>query len=37
MSGTMLRDRRASGRSIRFLVRESVHAYIVEHDLYAGA
>jgi nicotinate-nucleotide adenylyltransferase len=36
MSGTMLRERRAGGRSIRFLVRESVHAYIVENDLYGG-
>jgi nicotinate-nucleotide adenylyltransferase len=36
-SGTMLRERRARGRSIRFLIRESVHAYIVEHDLYVGA
>jgi nicotinic acid mononucleotide adenylyltransferase len=33
----MLRQRRAEGRSIRFLVRESVHAYIVEHRLYAQA
>ena len=37
VSGTMLRQRRAEGRSIRFLVRESVHAYIVEHRLYVQA
>lgn len=35
ISGTMLRKRRSEGRSIRFFVREAVHAYIVEHDLYA--
>ena len=35
ISGTMLRQRRADGGSIRFFVREPVYAYIVEHDLYA--
>ena len=36
VSGTMLRRRRAEGRSIRFLVREAVHSYIEEHDLYVA-
>ncbi len=35
ISGTELRRMRSQGRSIRFLVREPVHRYIVEHDLYA--
>jgi len=34
LSGTMLRERVASGRSIRFLVSEPVLEYIVEHRLY---
>ncbi|MDX1691588.1 MAG: nicotinate-nucleotide adenylyltransferase [Acidimicrobiia bacterium] len=34
VSGTMLRRRRAEGRSIRFLVREAVHDYLVAQDLY---
>jgi len=34
LSGTMLRRRVADGRSIRFLVPESVLAYITEHALY---
>ena len=34
LSGTMLRERVASGRSIRFLVPERVLDYIVEHHLY---
>lgn len=37
VSGTMLRRRRSEGRSIRFLVTEPVHGYIVEHDLYGEA
>lgn len=36
MSGTMLRTMRREGRSIRFLVREAVYAYVEEHGLYAG-
>jgi nicotinate-nucleotide adenylyltransferase len=36
VSGTMLRSMRREGRSIRFLVREEVYAYIEEHGLYAG-
>lgn len=35
VSGTLLRERRRSGGSIRFFVRESVYRYIEEHDLYA--
>ena len=35
ISGTMLRDRRRSGRSLRFFVREAVHQYIEDHGLYA--
>jgi len=34
LSGTMLRRRAAEGRSIRFLVPESVLGYITEHELY---
>lgn len=34
ISGTMLRDRRRRGASIRFFVREAVHRYVLEHDLY---
>ncbi len=37
VSGTLLRRMRAEGRSIRFLVREAVHAYIEEHGLYRTA
>ena len=37
VSGTLLRRMRADGRSIRFLVREAVHRYIVEHGLYLPA
>jgi nicotinate-nucleotide adenylyltransferase len=36
LSGTLLRSMRREGRSIRFLVREAVYAYIDEHGLYAG-
>jgi nicotinate-nucleotide adenylyltransferase len=35
ISGTMLRERRRSGRSIRFFVREPVYQYIEERGLYA--
>ncbi len=35
ISGTMLRERRRSGGSLRFFVPESVHDYIEEHGLYA--
>jgi nicotinate-nucleotide adenylyltransferase len=35
VSGTMLRDRRRSGRSIRFFVRDEVHDYIEANSLYA--
>jgi len=34
ISGTELRHMRRRGRSIRFLVREPVYRYIVEHALY---
>lgn len=34
VSGTEIRSRRRSGRSIRYLVPDSVRAYIEEHDLY---
>lgn len=34
VSGTMLRARAEAGLSIRFLVRDSVWRYIVEHRLY---
>jgi nicotinate-nucleotide adenylyltransferase len=36
VSGTLLRSMRREGRSIRFLVREPVYAYIEEHGLYTG-
>ena len=35
ISGTMLRNRRRSGRSLRFFVREPVYRYIEDHGLYA--
>lgn len=35
ISGTMLRERRRAGRSIRFFVREPVYHYIEERRLYA--
>jgi nicotinate-nucleotide adenylyltransferase len=35
IAGTEVRARRRKGRSIRYFVPESVHAYIHEHDLYA--
>ena len=34
VSGTMLRRRSRDGGSIRFLVRDAVWRYVVEHDLY---
>ncbi|HUU82619.1 MAG TPA: nicotinate-nucleotide adenylyltransferase [Phycisphaerae bacterium] len=34
ISSTNIRSRAAAGKSVRFLVPESVHQYIVEHDLY---
>ena len=37
ISGTMLRDRRRSGHSIRFFVREPVYRYVEAHHLYAGS
>lgn len=36
VSGTMLRQRSRSGGSIRFLVRDAVWQYVVEHDLYGS-
>ena len=36
ISGTMLRERAATGRPIRFLVAEPVWSYIEELDLYRG-
>lgn len=36
VSGTMLRQRRRAGHSIRFFVREPVYGYIEEHRLYAS-
>lgn len=36
LSGTMLRRQAASGRSIRFLVREAVWRYVEENATYAG-
>jgi len=35
LSGTDVRERARAGSSIRFLVREPVHDYIREHNLYA--
>ncbi len=35
ISGTMIRDRRRAGRSVRFFVREAVYQYIEDHGLYA--
>ncbi len=34
VSGTEIRRRMADGRSIRFMVREAVWGYLVEHGLY---
>lgn len=34
VSGTGIRQRMADGRSIRFMVREAVWGYLVEHGLY---
>lgn len=36
LSGTMIRHRVGSGRSVRFLVKDSVWRYVVEHHLYAA-
>ncbi len=36
VSGTEIRARRRTGRSIRYLVPEAVRTYIDEHALYAG-
>ena len=36
VSGSLLRRLRAEGRSIRFYVREAVHAYIEANGLYAA-
>jgi nicotinate-nucleotide adenylyltransferase len=36
VSGTMLRKRARAGGSIRFLVRDAVWQYVVEHELYLG-
>jgi len=36
LSGTMLRRQAASGRSIRFLVREAVWRYVEDNQTYAG-
>ena len=35
LSGTMLRERAGRGRSLRFLVSDSVWFYIADHQLYA--
>ncbi|MEW6278686.1 MAG: nicotinate-nucleotide adenylyltransferase, partial [Candidatus Eremiobacterota bacterium] len=37
VSGTLIRERRRAGRSIRYLLPEPVRLYIEEHRLYAGA
>lgn len=34
ISGTEIRERMAEGRPIRFMVREAVWSYMVEHGLY---
>ena len=36
VSGTLIRDRARTGRSVRFLVRDSVWRYLVEHELYVA-
>jgi nicotinate-nucleotide adenylyltransferase len=36
VSGTEIRSRRRAGRSIRYLVPESVRSYIQEEGLYRG-
>ncbi len=37
ISGTLIRERVAAGRSVRFLVRDSVWRYIVAENLYTDA
>jgi nicotinate-nucleotide adenylyltransferase len=37
LSGTMLRERAAAGRSLRFLVTDPVWQYIVNHQIYAAS
>ncbi len=34
VSGTSIRERMSDGRTIRFMVREAVFDYLVEHGLY---
>lgn len=36
VSGTALRERARAGGSIRFLVRDAVWQYVVDHQLYGG-
>ncbi len=36
LSSTMIRERVRSGRSIKYLVPDSVDAYIQQHSLYRG-
>ena len=36
LSGTMLRQRAQSGRSIRFLVRDGVWRYVERHGVYTN-
>ena len=36
ISGTMIRDRVGTGRSVRFLVKDSVWRYVMGHGLYAA-
>jgi nicotinate-nucleotide adenylyltransferase len=37
LSGTILRERAATGHSLRFLVPDSVWEYIQEHGLYGAS
>lgn len=36
VSGTLIRERASSGRSVRFLVRDAVWHYLIRHRLYAA-